>query len=44
MTNTTMFTCIATDRVTWRSRKFFSLRPGYAHQLALRWLAAKAKS
>lgn len=38
MTHTTMFTCIATSKKDWTSKKFFSIFPGRAHELAIEWL------
>jgi hypothetical protein len=39
MTNTTMFTCTVTSKTTWETKKFFSMIPGKAHDLAVAWLA-----
>lgn len=38
MTHTNFFTCIATDKNTWESKKFFSIIPGRAHEAAMKWL------
>jgi hypothetical protein len=40
MTHTTFFTCIATNKTTWETRKFFSIFPGKAHEAAIKWLAS----
>lgn len=41
MTNTTFFTCTATNTQTWETKKFFSIFPGKAHEAAINWLRSK---
>lgn len=41
MTDTTFFTCTAINRKTGEWKKFFSLIPGKANQMAKDWLAAQ---
>jgi|Cruoilmetagenom7_1024161.scaffolds.fasta_scaffold70361_4 hypothetical protein len=40
-TNTTMFTCEATSKHTFQTKRFFSVFPGHANQAAKQWLAAQ---
>jgi hypothetical protein len=41
MTDTTFFTCTAINRQTGEWKKFFSLVPGRANEMAKAWLASQ---